>query len=249
MTNDDLENWLSEDIEISKQRLGPTVSGDPEMVMRWQHERFRESMLPAEFWNLNLDDNWISKQDVRGNDLTAQQSRKKAAAANFVRRYIKVLPYLCRGKCLRLRSLDHQRIRQFQSLVIMGAMESGKSFLAAEIAKAAILRGEDAKWYEYCELVNLMSNKSFTAEEEQAGILATFKTVSLLVIDAFDSDVAMDEHTKLGMKTLVRARRGSGLPYVVTCKPDALRVDGHPMEELLSSQYVMHFVLPASSLS
>lgn len=246
MMNDGFDNWLSEDIEVSKQRLNTENISDVEMMERWHRDRFRESCLPAEFWNLNLDDNWISKQDVRGNDLTSQQAKKKQHAVDFTRKYINVLPYLCRGKVLKMQTKDKQRSKPFQSLVIIGGQESGKSFLAAEVAKAAVLSGEDVRWYDYCALASLMLNKSFHVEEEQSAVVEEFKTMALIIIDALDTD-AIDDRGKLAMKTLARARKGSGLPYIITCKPGVLGAEEHPMCELVHAQYAKHLTLPSSN--
>ncbi|MBS1722410.1 MAG: ATP-binding protein [Armatimonadetes bacterium] len=248
MNEDTLDNWLAEDIEVSKQRLFGRAQGTPEMVERWQAARMRECQIPAEFWDMQLDDHWLVRQDARGNDLTAQQGRKKEAAANFVRKYINVLPYLCRGKKLRLCTKDEEQSKYFQSLILVGPQESGKSFLAATIAKAAALLGEDVRWYDYCELVTLLKNRSFTSEQEQADTVADFKSLAMVFIDAVDADIDLEARGTLAMKTLARVRRGTGLPFVITCKHDVLLADDHPLGELLHAQYAHRLVLPATKV-
>lgn len=243
--NDGLDNWLSEDIEISKNRIVTKPDIDHDMSERWHRDRYKESHLPAEFWSLTLDDNWISKQDIRGNDLTRQQAKKKQAALEFVQKYISVISYVCRGKLLKKQTKDGQRSHGFHSMVLIGGEGSGKSFLAAEIAKAAVLRGEDVRWYDYCALTNTMLSRSYTVEEEQHQIIQDFESMALIVVDAVETD-KIDDKGRIALKSLARARRASGLPWIITCKHDALQVTEHPFSELINSQYAHKIVLPTS---
>lgn len=246
--SDGLDGWLSEDIDISRSRVQARPEADPDMSARWHRERYKECHLPAEFWNLTLDDNWISKQDVRGHDLTPQQARKKQFAVDFVRKYISVIAYVCRGKVLKMQTRDGQRSQGFHSVIIVGGGSSGKSFLAAEIAKAAILRGEDVRWYDYCALSNLMLSRSYSVEEEQHQTIKEFESMALIVIDAVETD-KIDDKGRLALKALARARRSSGLPWIITCKHDVLQSNDHPLSELISSQYAKRLVLPTSNIA
>jgi DNA replication protein DnaC len=215
------------------------------MSEKWHKDRYKECHLPAEFWNLNLDDNWISKQDVRGYDLTPKQSKKKQQAVTFVKKYINVISYVCRGKVLKMQTKDGERSQGFHSIIIIGGHESGKSFLAAEIAKSAILKGEDVRWYDYCALTNLMLNRSYAVEEEQNTIIKEFESMALIVIDAIEVD-KIDDKGRLALRALARARKSSGLPWIITCKHDILQANEHPLSELINSQYAKKLVLPSS---
>lgn len=246
--SDGLDGWLSEDIDISQSRVQSRPEVDPDMSARWHRERYKECHLPAEFWNLTLDDNWISKQDVRGHDLTPQQARKKQFAVDFVKKYIGVIAYVCRGKVLKMQTRDAQRAQGFHSVIIVGGGSSGKSFLAAEIAKSAILRGEDVRWYDYCALSNLMLSRSYSVEEEQHLMIKEFESMALIVIDAVESD-KIDDKGRLALKALARARRSSGLPWIITCKHDVLQSSDHPLSELVNSQYAKRLVLPTSNIA
>lgn len=246
--SDGLEGWLSEDIEISRGRTQARPESNPDMIDRWHRDRYKESHLPAEFWNLTLDDNWISKQDVRGHDLTPKQAKKKQFALDFVKKYISVISYVCRGKLLKMQTKDGQRAQGFHSVIIIGGGSSGKSFLAAEIAKSAILRGEDVRWYDYCALTNLMLSRSYSVEEEQHQTIKEFESMALIVVDAVEIE-KIDDKGRMALKALARARRSSGLPWIVTCKHDVLQSNEHPLDELINSQYAKRLVLPASNIA
>lgn len=225
----------------SGKRSTLTTQKDIDLVV---HSRYRECNIPVKYWPMEME-MWTRQQDARGNDLTPQQSQQKAYAGQFVKFYIRNLPLLCRGRYCCLEHRDKGRGRDFNSVVLMGGKESGKSMLACIIAKAAARIGEDVRFYEYGDIIDLMDKQSFTMEETQHAFKEEFKAMSLVVVDGVTCE-EMRPHTARVLRHLATSRLNVGLPFVLTCGYEVREANEHPWTELLDADSAVCVPLPTS---
>lgn len=225
----------------SGERFTLATKQDRELML---HSRYRECNIPSKYWSMEMD-LWTRQQDARGNDLSPQQARQKGYAGQFVNFYNRCLPALCRGKLCSLERRDRGRGRDFNSLVLMGGKESGKSMLASIIAKTAARIGEDVRFYEYGGILETVCSPGYSMEEQRQALLEEFRTMSLVVVDGITPGTDYPAHGDRTLRYLATARLNTGLPCVLTCGYEIQEVEGHPWADLLESDCSVRIPLPS----
>jgi chromosomal replication initiation ATPase DnaA len=232
--------------EIEKNIKKTSVSQySPDVIIKMAHSRMKEACIPVSFFNVEMSQ-WQNNQDSEGRNLSDIQSKQKRTAGDFVRKYIKILPYVCRGKSVKMKKGDHYPSLYFNSLCLVGGKASGKTMLGALIAKECTLVGEDVKYFPFHQLIYLSGLRSFDSEQEQRVTMKDFENLSMIVVDDIDMEAGLSSNQMIYLKGLALNRVNSGMPYIITASKSVLEDKSHPLRPMIVNPKCVTINLPST---
>jgi len=194
-------------------------------------ELFHKANVPKSFWNKTVAD-WNTRTDSYGKDLGAQQniSEKIYSLLSF---YERNLGNICRGKFPKLKH-TYNVVREVCSIHFEGGIGSGKSFIAAVIVQSAIRRNLSAKYYDWTELIQILTD--FEKKEQADEVLEDFKELDLVAIDGIEIYTYNHPQLSIHLDRISKARLHSGKPILLFSNGNAQQIStGSGWNSLLKS--------------
>ena len=151
---------------------------------------YKEVGLPLRFIDIDIDQ-YAIKQDAYGKDIDMKSEKQKITAKNVVASFIESLPAMIEGQPFIFKKGDNS----FSSftLTFSGQKDSGKSMLAACIAKGALKHGIRPFYLEWSEVINACfdyysdaSAKNQTKIQRYEHIIYIIENAKVLIIDNLD---------------------------------------------------------------
>jgi hypothetical protein len=216
---------------------GYTTSDDGKAAMcsclkeQFFKELFHKANVPKAFWNKTVAD-WNTRTDSYGKDLGAQQniSEKIYSLLSF---YERNLVKICRGKFPKLKH-TYNVVREVCSIHFEGGIGSGKSFIAAVIVQSAIRRNLSAKYYDWTELLQILTD--FEKKEQADEVLEEFKELDLVAIDGIEIYSYNHPQLSIHLDRISKARLHSGKPILLFSNGNAQQIStGSGWNSLLKS--------------
>lgn len=231
----------SSELRINGGRIS-TLSAEERQAQR--HGFYKVAGIPEHFWDMTMQ-MWRPKQNARGDvDLNVMEANQKAFAGEVVNRYIKLLPVFACGGMAHYRRGHSKHKTAFNSLVISGGQNSGKSFLAAMVCKAAVERGMDARYYDYDDI------KIYCRDDgSMRDMYDEFKGADFVVVDNIYPAKDSYGWQESNMRAMARSRLGRCLPYIATMatrRPDERMPNEHPFFDMIDNDTAMQLMLPVA---
>ena len=173
-------------------------------------ELYAKANVPKKFYGKTVDD-WNTRTDSDGNDLGVQQSTSEKIFI-FLNFYNKHLKKITNGKILRLRHAGNT-ISNVHSLMFEGNIGSGKTFIAAVLVQSAIKQGLTAKYYDWSEILDTITD--FNKKDEADILTEEFKNLDFIAIDGIESYNNSHSSFIQNLDRISKARLHSGKPTVL----------------------------------
>ena len=203
------------------------------------YTKFRQADIPETYYPLEMVD-WDPVANGDGAVLSPSDQRRKSQNKIFMEWYLKGLPLICASppEKLRLRDMKNH-VSLISNLRIIGNRRSGKTMLAALIAKKTIERGLTAKYYNWTEMVNTLSSFEYRAQQDE--IAQDFREKNVIVIDDIRDYGIKHAHYKLQLDRLSQIRTSISKPIILTFSNDDYREadQGSAWESLIESCYTV----------
>lgn len=193
--------------------------------------------LPLRLMNADLSQYTI-KQDAYGNAVDIQAEQQKMTAKNVVNDFINSLPSMLQGIPFQFIKEKNNKKYEFTSfnLVLSGKKDSGKSMLAACIAKGALKQKITPFYLEWSEVINACYDyyndamaKNVTKIQRYENIIDIIANSELLIIDNLDSayesagaqtntsyDDRLTSNVRRQIDSMFSSRSKDALPTVIT---------------------------------
>ena len=151
---------------------------------------YKEIGLPLRFIDMDLDQ-YAIKQDAYGKDIDPKSERQKTIAKNVISSFIDALPAMMEGQPFVFKK-EENSFSSF-TLTLTGQKDSGKSMLAACIAKGALKQGIRPFYLEWSEVMNACFDyysdaaaKNQTKIQRYEHIIYIIENAKVLIIDNLD---------------------------------------------------------------
>lgn len=209
---------------------------------------YTSSGIPLEFMNVNID-HFTPKTDADKKPLSSEDIDQKQRARNAVTAFITQMPKLLEGEPF---SFEVQKpgatepfVVEGKNLALAGGYKSGKSLLAAIIAKGAISQSIKPKIIEWASVIDACYD--FDADEVFEEMQLAFATKKILIIENVDiayQPQVKDSRGGLGkispfavrkLDLLFSQRKGRRLPVVFTTSDEAKEFLKMPYGPILRS--------------
>jgi hypothetical protein len=151
---------------------------------------------------------WNTKTDGNYNDLGIHSERSEYVYA-LLRFYFKNIAKICRGSKITIKHSNNQK-DTLHSLIFMGGNNSGKTFIASIAVQSAIKNNLSAKYFDWSNLVDILSN--FSRKEELNEVIESFKDYDFIAIDDIQNYDITQANFILQLDRLCKARLHSGKP-------------------------------------
>ena len=205
---------------------------------------YKEIGLPLRFRDVQLEQYSI-KQDAYGADLSPVAERQKIIAKDVVVQFIKSVPNMLNGNPFTYdfedRNNQKHTLRSY-SLVLMGQKQSGKSMLAACIAKGCVKQGHLPYYLEWSEIINACFDynidagvENITSTLKYEDILNILTSSRIIILDNLDksyekSNVADEDKltpsVRRKLDAMFSGRAKSAIPTVFTTDQNEVEVGG-----------------------
>jgi hypothetical protein len=197
---------------------------------RLRKERYERCGIPRAMFDLTIN-NFTAGMDVEGNQLGSDDRSRKDFAKNVVGLFSKHIVPICAGYPLTITT--KRGSHEVSSLILEGDTRSGKTMLAAIIAKEAANNGQYVRFLTFKELKDLLISY-YDLKDLQQELNDQFRRCDLIVIDGVDEKTSdtWAKPVKEGLERLSEFRANSGRPTVITCAAGLRFDDGHPLETL-----------------
>ncbi len=168
---------------------------------------YQKADVPEIYFHKTIEE-WNTKTDGNYNDLGVHSERSEYVYA-LLRFYFKNISKICRGTKIKITHSKNQK-DNLHSLIFMGGSNSGKTFIASIAVQAAIKNNLSAKFYDWSNLVDILSN--FSRKEELNEIIENFKDFDFIAIDDIQNYDITQANFILQLDRLCKARLHSGKP-------------------------------------
>jgi len=165
---------------------------------------YKDAGIPLMFYSIDLNDFYL-KQDAGGYNISPGDEKKKTIARNVISSYIEQLHFMIEGEQFTYNDVSSS------TLIIYGGKNSGKSMLAACIAKGAIEQNLLSFFIEWSEIINSCYDYNIDVQAENIlntqkyeDIIGIINEQRLLVIDNVDNTYEKQTDTE---KTTPSVRR------------------------------------------
>lgn len=173
-------------------------------------ELYSKANIPLAFLNNTVDD-WNTRCDSNGQDLGPQQSLSENIY-NLLKFYDRNLKKICQGEPKILTHTGNIRT-PLHTILFEGNIGSGKTFIASVLVQSAIRKGLSAKYYDWSDLIQTMSD--FDKKSEMDSINEEFKTYDFIAIDGVEIYQYMPNQMIPQLDRLCKSRLNSGKPSVI----------------------------------
>jgi len=187
---------------------------------------YKKIGLPLRFLDINIDQYSI-KQDAHGKDMGKKDETKKTVVKNVISNFIDFLPSIIEGNAF-IFEKDGNSFSSF-TLTLSGGKDSGKSMLAACIAKGALKHHIRPYYLEWSEIINACydyysdaSVKNDTKIRKYERIISIVEKVDLLIIDNLskayesNSEDKLTSNVRRQIDSIFSVRSKTSLPIVIT---------------------------------
>jgi DNA replication protein DnaC len=168
---------------------------------------YEKANVPEIYFHKTIEE-WNTKTDGDYNDLGVHSERSEYVYA-LLRFYFKNISKICHGSKITIRHSKNQK-DNLHSLLFMGGNNSGKTFIASISVQEAIKNNLSAKFYDWANLVDILSN--FSRKEELNEAIETFKECDFIAIDDIQNYDMNQSNFILQLDRLCKARLHSGKP-------------------------------------
>ena len=180
--------------------------------------------LPLKFEDIDIDKFYL-KQDAFGSDLSKEEKKKKQIARNVVESFIEQIPLMLSGELFTYSDMNGS------SLILYGGRHSGKSMLAACIAKGCLNNQHYPYFLEWAELINVcfdynvnVMGQNFLKANDYEDLSSIVQGDRLLIIDnldeSYEKNVSVEEKLTPSVKRKLDAmfsdRYKKSIPLVFT---------------------------------
>jgi hypothetical protein len=173
-------------------------------------ELYAKSNVPRIFIGKSIDD-WNTRTDAHGRDLGMEQINSE--------RVYKMLTYFEKN-LVNILNNDSPTIihtgnmrTKLQSLIFDGKVGSGKTFIAAVLVQSAIKKGLSAKYYDWTEIISILSD--FDKKDEFDKMNEEFKNLDFIAIDGIEQYKHTHPQFPQNLDRLAKSRVNSGKPFVL----------------------------------
>lgn len=168
------------------------------------YSHFLEAGIPKKLSNFTIED-WNTKQDSSGKDLTPKQISVKKAAFDVVYQIYKnsKFPF----------SPMNVDGASYSSLILTGPRGSGKSFVLSILAKRAIKQGGAVKYYDWFDLA--MSLDRYDNKSELDQIVMDFEEKDLILIDGIEK-ITLNNMPKNQLARIFKKRYNDNMLTICT---------------------------------
>ena len=178
------------------------------------HELLDEAGVSPSYWEKTINADWNLKQDFNSRDLSPSDLDRKKYAGVLMSKYVKALPLLCQGKKIKIQSSKTKKTSEFNSVVLIGSANSGKTLLASIVVRAAIQKGLTAKLYEWTELCTIL--QSYDARTRQDEIAEEMKTLDVVAIDGVTDYNITSQCFIMQLDRISKLRFSTGKPTIIS---------------------------------
>ena len=186
------------------------------------HELYAEAGITQLYFDKTINSDWNLKQDVNSRDLSLNDLRRKKFVGALMLKYINALPALMAGKKFQIKN-DNGIIKEsFNSVLLVGGSNSGKTLLSAIAIQSAIAKGKNCKMFEWSEICSAF--QSFDARQQIEEIAEEMKLMDLVVIDGVTNYNINTPFFLMNLDRVSRARLNSNNPTIITCDPDYVNI-------------------------
>jgi DNA replication protein DnaC len=168
---------------------------------------YRKTDVPEIYFHKTIEE-WNTKTDGNYNDLGVHSERSEYVYA-LLRFYFKNISKICQGTNITIKHSKNQK-DSLRSLLFMGGNNSGKTFIASIAVQEAIKNNLSAKYYDWSNLVDILSN--FSRKEELNEAIETFKEYDFIAIDDIQNYDISQSNFILQLDRLCKSRLHSGKP-------------------------------------
>jgi len=154
---------------------------------------------------------WETKTDSFGNDLGSQQNVSEKVYA-IVQYYDSHLVNICNNLRPKIRHSGNIH-QELHSVLFEGGLGSGKTFLASVLVQSAIRKGLTAKYYEWTDLSQTISDYS---KKDQTDLIAEeFKILDFIVVDGIENYNSFNNVFIVNLERIIKGRLNSGKPILL----------------------------------
>lgn len=174
------------------------------------HELYVHANVPKAYYDATVDD-WNTRTDSNGQDLGPQQSISEKVY-KLLKFYDKNLHKICSGIPLKITHTGNIT-NNLHSLNFEGNIGSGKTFIASVLVQSAIKQSLSAKYYDWAELVQTMSD--FDKKSDMDQINEEFKSYDFIAIDGVEIYQYMPNQMIPQLDRVCKSRTNCGKPTVI----------------------------------
>lgn len=178
------------------------------------HSALAKAGVPRGYFDLTLSRDWHLRQDADGNDLGPMAMDQKKIIGYFVAKYIKAFRIMAAGEMISIEPRKGVNIRT-NSLLLMGSRRSGRTLLAAVIAKHVMLDQFSMRFFDWSVDIAPAVN-DFDSREAMDELAYEFEHRDLIVIDGVFNDDVNSRALPRNLDRLARARLRVRKPTVIT---------------------------------
>ena len=177
---------------------------------KFLRELYAKSNVPRIFVGKTIDD-WNTRTDSHGRDLGMEQINSE--------RIYRMLTYFDKHLVSIVNNdpptiIHTGNIRsKVQSLIFEGKVGSGKTFIAAVLVQSAIKKGLSAKYYDWTEIISILSD--FDKKDEFDKMNEEFKNLDFIAIDGIEQYKHTHPQFPQNLDRLAKSRVNSGKPFVL----------------------------------
>lgn len=168
---------------------------------------YEKADVPEIYFHKTIEE-WNTKTDGDYNDLGVHSERSEYIYA-LLRFYLKNIAKICHGSAITIKHSKNQK-DNLHSLLFMGGNNSGKTFIASIAVQQAIKNNLSAKYYDWSNLLDILSN--FSRKDELNEAIEIFKEYDFIAIDDIQNYDMNQSNFILQFDRLCKARLHSGKP-------------------------------------
>jgi len=184
-------------------------------------ELFQRADVPSLFCKKTTDD-WNTRTDSLGNDLGPQQKISEMVYS-LLKFYDKNLYKICNGVNIKITHTGNIR-NNLHSMMFEGSYGSGKTFIASVLVQSAIRQGLTAKYYDWADMIQTLSD--FDKKAEADTLLEEFKHLDFIAIDGVEIYQYMPPQIVPQLDRVSKARLNSGKPSIIMTFGNILNYNG-----------------------
>ena len=196
--------------------FGYTHDGQGKSVMcsclrkKYFHELYVRANVPRAYYDSTVDD-WNTRTDSHGQDLGPQQSTSEKVY-QLLKFYDKNIVKICTGHQLKITHSGNIS-SNLHSLIFEGNIGSGKTFIASTLIQTAIKHNLTAKYYDWAELVQTMSD--FDKKSDMDQVNEEFKNFDFIALDGVEIYQYMPPQMIPQLDRICKSRLNCGKPIVI----------------------------------
>jgi DNA replication protein DnaC len=177
---------------------------------KFLHELYVRANVPRSYYNSTVDD-WNTRTDANGHDLGPQQSISEKVY-QLLKFYDKNIHKIVAGHQLKITHTGNITTN-LHSLLFEGSIGSGKTFIASVLVQSAIKKNLSAKYYDWADLVQTMSD--FDKKSDMDQINEEFKTLDFIALDGVEIYQYMPNQMIPQLDRICKSRLNCGKPIVI----------------------------------